>query len=241
MLEQLNLLEEMLLVRSFEDLMVTAIRHVRRLGFDDLLYAAQIGSATGVSMPFVLQGSLKKWCERYTEKGYDQIDPIVTYASRRHVAMYWDNRYYQSSNATQLFQEGLKHGLGCGFVAPMHGADLKVAFVNLVSKSPESRYELTSYETLGRAQILACYFHEAFQKLESLVDPDAIAAKPLSGREVECLRWSAEGKTSWEIARILALSERTIVFHLSNAVQKLGAVNRRQAVVRAIALGLIVP
>jgi DNA-binding CsgD family transcriptional regulator len=240
-LEQQNLLEELLLVRSLADLFAAMLRHVRQIGFDNFFYGAQIGTAGGVGMPFVYQGSLKKWCGRYIEKSYDQIDPLVTYASRRHVPMFWDDRYYRLSNAERLFQDGLAHGLGCGLISPMHGAKFKVAFVNLVSKSSEHEYELASHETLGRAQILACYFHEAFQKLENLIELDVLGARSLSNREIECLRWSADGKTSWEIAKILALSERTIVFHLGNAAEKLGAVNRRQAVVRAIALGLIIP
>ncbi len=241
MLEEQNLLEELLRVSSLEELFAAMLRHVRQIGFDNFFYGEQFGVASGVGMPFAYQGSLEKWCGRYIEKNYDQIDPLVTYALRRHVPMFWDERYYQLSNAERLFQDGLAHGLGCGLVSPMHGAKFKVAFVNLVSKSTEYEPKLASQETLGRAHILACYFHEAIQKLENVIEVDVMCARSLSNREIECLRWSADGKTSWEIAKILVLSERTVVFHLGNAAQKLGAVNRRQAVVRAISLGLIVP
>lgn len=63
----------------------------------------------------------------------------------------------------------------------------------------------------------------------------------LTSREKECLQWAAAGKTSWEIARILSVSERTVIFHIGNATKKLGATNRRQAVARAISLRLIAP
>ena len=53
--------------------------------------------------------------------------------------------------------------------------------------------------------------------------------------------WSAEGKTAWEISQILHISERTVVFHLQNASEKLGVVNRQQAVAHAISLGLVTP
>ena len=48
------------------------------------------------------------------------------------------------------------------------------------------------------------------------------------------------GKTSWETARILGISESTVNFHLSNACAKLGVRGRRAAVVMALRLGLIV-
>lgn len=63
--------------------------------------------------------------------------------------------------------------------------------------------------------------------------------EPLSGRELDCLRWAAEGKSSDEIAVILDISSHTVVSYLKNALRKLGAVNRMQAIARACRLGLI--
>jgi DNA-binding CsgD family transcriptional regulator len=61
----------------------------------------------------------------------------------------------------------------------------------------------------------------------------------LTRQEIECLRWCKEGKTNWEIGGILRISEKTVEFHLSNAMKKLGAGNRITAVVRGLKLGLI--
>ncbi len=53
------------------------------------------------------------------------------------------------------------------------------------------------------------------------------------------LKWMKEGKTSWDISEIFAISERTEKFHFSNIMQKLDAVNRTQAVAVAIEQELI--
>jgi len=63
--------------------------------------------------------------------------------------------------------------------------------------------------------------------------------KSLSGRELDCLHWAAIGKTSWETARILGVSEHTINFHLKNASAKLGVRTRRAAVAAALRHGLL--
>jgi DNA-binding CsgD family transcriptional regulator len=63
----------------------------------------------------------------------------------------------------------------------------------------------------------------------------------LSDREKACLSWTAAGKSSWEISRILSISENTVVFHIKNAMRKLGVTNRTLAAVKAIELGLIEP
>jgi DNA-binding CsgD family transcriptional regulator len=51
--------------------------------------------------------------------------------------------------------------------------------------------------------------------------------------------WTSAGKTSAEIAAILGLSEHTINQHIAASTQKLGALNRTQAVAKAIRLRVI--
>ncbi|GLS31295.1 DNA-binding transcriptional regulator, CsgD family [Mesorhizobium albiziae] len=65
------------------------------------------------------------------------------------------------------------------------------------------------------------------------------AAPSISKRELECLRLTANGHTSDDIARLLGLSVHTANQYLSNATQKLNAVNRMHAVAKALRLSLI--
>lgn len=60
----------------------------------------------------------------------------------------------------------------------------------------------------------------------------------ITKREKEILRWLKEGKSSWDISRILGISERTVNFHVYNIMDKLGAVNRPQIVAIAFQIGL---
>jgi DNA-binding CsgD family transcriptional regulator len=87
--------------------------------------------------------------------------------------------------------------------------------------------------------LLALHFHEAVvdNVLNDLVPPDI----SLSPREKECLLWTARGKTAWEISEIVSIAESTVVFHLKNAMQKLGVYTKYHAVVKAIMSGLIIP
>lgn len=60
----------------------------------------------------------------------------------------------------------------------------------------------------------------------------------LSKRELECLKLTADGLTSDEIARRLGLSVHTANQYLANTTQKLNAVNRMHAVAKALRGGL---
>ena len=61
----------------------------------------------------------------------------------------------------------------------------------------------------------------------------------LTSREVEVLKWTADGKSAQDIADILALSKNTVDFHIKNAVTKMQAANKTAAVVRAAMLGYL--
>jgi len=63
----------------------------------------------------------------------------------------------------------------------------------------------------------------------------------LTDREVEALTWSARGKSSTDIAVLMRVSERTVNFHIDNAIRKLGVATRIQAAVKAALSGLIAP
>ncbi|MCJ7996938.1 autoinducer binding domain-containing protein [Rhizobium cremeum] len=78
-----------------------------------------------------------------------------------------------------------------------------------------------------------------YNRLAEIRDLDNRATDMLTEREIDCLNWTAAGKTSVEIAEILGLSEHTINHYLNRATKKLDTVNRTQAVAKALRLGLI--
>lgn len=73
-------------------------------------------------------------------------------------------------------------------------------------------------------QILATYVYDCFRRCTPAIQ----AHRQLTKREQECLHWVSHGKTSWETAKILGISERTVNFHISNSLVKTGCANRQQ-------------
>ncbi|MBC5764786.1 helix-turn-helix domain-containing protein [Ramlibacter sp. GTP1] len=67
----------------------------------------------------------------------------------------------------------------------------------------------------------------------------ATARSMLSPRERECLMLAFEGRTAKESAQRLRCSERTINYHISNAMNKLRVDNKMAAIQRACWLGAI--
>jgi DNA-binding NarL/FixJ family response regulator len=68
---------------------------------------------------------------------------------------------------------------------------------------------------------------------------DAGLDEPLTSREVQVLELLAEGLANKAIAARLGISDQTVKFHVASISGKLGAVNRTDAVRRAVRRGLI--
>ncbi len=68
---------------------------------------------------------------------------------------------------------------------------------------------------------------------------DDKGVEPLSPREHEVLQLMARGLQNKEIAAELVISERTVKFHVSSILGKLGAGNRTEAVTMALQQGII--
>jgi len=71
------------------------------------------------------------------------------------------------------------------------------------------------------------------EQLLAFLDHNFVDSR-LTTRENEILDWVMKGKSTWDIAKILAISESTVKFHIDHIMKKFKAVNRAHAV--AIAL-----
>jgi DNA-binding CsgD family transcriptional regulator len=78
-----------------------------------------------------------------------------------------------------------------------------------------------------------------FSSVSRIRPGDVGLTRAISRRELECLKLTANGYTSEEIARLLKLSVHTANQYLTQSAQKLNAVSRMQAVAKALRLGLI--
>jgi DNA-binding NarL/FixJ family response regulator len=74
-------------------------------------------------------------------------------------------------------------------------------------------------------------------RLPLATPPSQLAENPLTTREQEVLAKLVAGKTSSVIAKELVISENTVKTHLNNIKAKLGARNRHEAILIALARG----
>lgn len=93
---------------------------------------------------------------------------------------------------------------------------------------------------LSETALLSLFAHGLFDRIVAIQNGERYTHDfRLTLRERQCLMWTSAGKSGPEIAEILELSDHMVEHHLAACVDKLGAVNRIQAVAKAIRLRVI--
>lgn len=187
--------------------------------------------------PAVAVNFPRSWCDRYFERKYYAIDPVVRRAPTLSGPFLWDqlaDRCQLQPSEHLVLNESREAGLKHGVSVPIFGPLGRVSVVSFASRFDD----VDPLHRMSHLNALAWQFHIAFSEI-SRPEENGQANVDLSKRERDCLRWTAEGKSSWDIGMILSISENTVNFHIKNAMRKLETTSRTVAVVKAIRLNLI--
>ncbi len=172
--------------------------------------------------------------ECYVEERFYLDDHIGAHARTTYEAFRFRDAPYSGGNPAghQRFLEALQtFGIPNGLVVPIGRPENIPACMWLAGANPDL------HDDAKRAiQLIALFSASKAYALrrQPLGGPPP---RPLTASEREVLQWISAGKTSWEIASISGRNERAINKAIADAMLKLNAVTRTQAVVNAIRTG----
>ncbi len=222
-------------IQSDQQLFQTILSFSKELGFDLCAYGLRMPLPLANPKILTFNNYPTAWQAQYQAKNYVAVDPTVQHAMRSLQPILWTDDLF--SPARDLWEEARSFGLRYGWAQSIRDFNGVVGMLTLArSNDPITEIELdakqfkmaslTQIAHLGMSQCLA-------PKLMPEVNVK------LSNREIDVLRWTADGKTSSEISRILNIAERTVNFHIHNVVTKLNATNKTSAAIKAAMLGLM--
>lgn len=209
------------------------------IGGDYFVYAAMTQIPMSAPDVIAITNYPEKWQSRYTQQGYFSVDPTIEHCARSLKPIYWDEiDYRENETAQRMMDDAISYGLASGVTIPQHAPNGLFSVTSFCSATPNDERLYSRLKSEQASIYSFCVFlHEMASKLIGINYDKNHTGTELTQRERECLMWSAEGKTAADIALILDISERTVTFHLNNAVKKLDASNRYQAIAKAIATG----
>lgn len=177
------------------------------------------------------------WVEHYMEANLASCDPVL-HTPMGHAPIFWKETfaYAKSPLAKRFIAEAASNGLGNGVTFSAASQKQNMACVVSVT-GEEITHDTQLVEMLNS---LVPHLHLAMMRVANLA-PLSPSAMLLSNREYDIFHWMSRGKTNWEIATILDISERTVKFHVANIIRKLNANNRTHAIVLGLQQGLKAP
>ena len=182
----------------------------------------------------------QEWRARYESKLYIHYDPVVTVARQSRLPFFWNNGgFIQPYHKAQkkVFHEAGTFGINNGYSIPIAGRNGECGLFSIAAQQ-----ERRLLDVLGPSghlvYLLGLQVHDHLLSLTSRPLP-AAAKVDLTARELECLKWAAEGLTTEQIADRVMISAATVNYHFNKIVSKLGAANRHHAAIKAVRLGLI--
>lgn len=170
------------------------------------------------------------WTDRYREGRFFMDDPVSRSSFSMAQPFTWEqarNVFEQTARAAQIEGEAKEFGMVDGMGFPMFDPNNWQAVVSLAADTPVS---------LSRRESGVIYLASVMAQSQAaeLNAADRAGTTELTPRERDVLTWMAHGKSNWETATILGISEGTVRIHLSSIRAKLSASNTTHAVARAL-------
>ena len=212
----------------------------RGLGFDGVSYFAPAHAPSAPREPASWSTWGERWQQAYRDSGYASVDPRLVATAGQSLPCLWDGGMIVARGRLRRFlDDAAREGIRSGVAIPIgtaHGRAV-VAFDSSVAPVTPSR-RAAIHARLGELLWTAHAVHATRHVDPPPAAPGAIGANDaLSGREQECLAMSARGLTSRDIAAKLGIASRTVDFHVGRAIVKLAALNRHEAIAKAVARG----
>ncbi|MEM9580081.1 MAG: LuxR family transcriptional regulator [Pseudomonadota bacterium] len=181
----------------------------------------------------------REWHDRYLEKDYVRIDPVIIGCYQRFHPVDW-KRLDWSSKAARAFQkDAINHGVGNqGFSVPIRGPNGQFALFTVSHSCDDERWQAFTEEHRRQLILIAHVFNQKALEFEPDRQPEA--SRALSPREIDAITFLAMGYSRAQAADTMSISEHTLRVYIESARFKLGAMNTTHAVARALSQGLVV-
>ena len=224
--------------RTRDELQSEVVGFAKRLGFETVAATVVVDHLLGDAEFISVQNTPQAYIDACMSQENGRRDPVTQHCKRRSVPIIWDQATYVRDGRGDMWEAQARFGYRTGIALALHMPEGRhfMLGVDRDQPVPPDPAELT--RMVADLQLFAVHAQDAAMRILLPAAPDG-SVPSLTPRELESLRWTMEGKTAWEVGALLNISERTAVMHVNNAMHKLGCVNKHQAVLKAIRLGLI--
>jgi len=178
----------------------------------------------------------RAWVAAYSEQQLHRIDPVFVRAGRTALPFFWDSREFRIGVRPcqrKMLAEARHFGIAHGYTVPIHSPRSPLPLRASCSIIPDDARSIHRHSYFA-VQLMAGHLFESAARLGNVHRPP-VEMPHLSRRERECLELVGQGKSDWEISRILGISAHTVHTYVASAMRRFKVSTRQQALVCALA------
>lgn len=176
------------------------------------------------------------WAEWFDERSLGGADPVHRATNVTSVGFAWSSlgtMIALTPADRRILELARKQGIGEGFTVPAHVPGEAHGSCSFACAAGERFAD----ENLPLLQLVGAFAFEAARRMRRARFPAPRVT--LTDRQRECVMWAARGKSDWEIATVLGVSEATVGEHLRHAYERYGVGKRTLVAVHALFDGTI--
>lgn len=230
--DQLQLLVS---AKTKEELYSGLTKAASLLGFDYFAYGMRLSFPVAAPRIELFNNYPEEWQTRYAASNYIAVDPTVRHGMQSTLPIIWEEPLFAQTR--DLWEDANASGLSVGWAQSAYTRPGVAGLLTLARS-----HDVLDQSELSQKTPLLVWFNQIAQLgIQQFLLPQLIEQRQiqLTDRESEVMRWTADGKTSFEISVILGITERTVNFHLNNIQNKFGVKNKVAAAVQAVLQGCI--
>lgn len=159
-------------------------------------------------------------------------DPLLTYVSSPGRPKVWSISEWQTPQRHQYARFLADRGVLSGVTAPLVHKPGSISVITAVSSEAETARDetATAVYVIGQASLIRMMsVGHTVPVTDRATEPPLVVAD-LTPDQLEILHWARQGKSNGDIALITGRSKRTVAYHMSQILQKLGVSTRAQAI-----------
>lgn len=205
-----------------------------------LVSAVLVVNRPGAKSSFV--GRLGNTPQAFADSAVDEAsskrDPVLQRMLRVSTPFTYDQSLYVKAGAGDLWEHQAPFGYRNGVQVALHSGAGRHFLLGIDRPDTLPEDDAALGRLLADVQLLAVYAQDAAVRV--LIPPEESTLVPhLTPRQLDVLRWYRDGKTTSETAEILNVTIHAVDYHLRCIREKFGVADTRQALMKAISVGLI--
>lgn len=225
--------------RGRDSLLKSLVSFTHRLGFDTVSVTAVVDHYHEPTEFVCIDNTPPSFRDHFEDFENGRLDPVAQHCKCNSVPIVWSQQTYVSAGRAEAWEIQARHGYRTGIALALHLPMGRHFFIGVDRDQPlpDDAAEVT--RMAADLQLFAACAQDPALRVLLSQEQRTCDVPLLTHRELESLRWTMEGKTAWELGRVLSISEQTAVKHVNSATHKLGCTSKHQAVLKALRLGLI--